>query len=229
MTIRDDVRELFVEFCPHWTGAPPISLQSCSDCLSAWADALERRVRAETWDEGAEAALEEAEVAWSGLEVDRFYTSNPYRAKEGKCWERRGDVEAIAAAPEDVAFLLAEVEELGAVLKLEQEAHAVTVEEQNEILAERDDWKANCESWRMAYNSWQDWATTLLGDFGLQPLHGEHGDGPAREVIAKLVARVGELEEALQKIEDHERHGDACPRAWTPDGACVCHKKGGAK
>ena len=51
---------------------------------------------------------------------------------------------------------------------------------------ERDHWKANCESWHMVYNAWQDWAKDLLDDLGRQPLHGIHGDGPAREVIAQL-------------------------------------------
>ena len=50
------------------------------------------------------------------------------------------------------------------------------------------DWKAQSEEWRRAYNSWTDWATELLHDLGRQPLGGEHGDGPAREVIAQLAS-----------------------------------------
>lgn len=52
--------------------------------------------------------------------------------------------------------------------------------------AEHDELRANCDSWRMAYNSWQDWATGLLHDLGCQPLHGELGDGPARVAIEQL-------------------------------------------
>ena len=55
------------------------------------------------------------------------------------------------------------------------------------LIDERDHWKANCESWRMAYNAWQDWAGELLDDLGRQPTHGSHGDEPAREIIAQLV------------------------------------------
>ena len=59
-------------------------------------------------------------------------------------------------------------------------------QEIRDLRDERDGWKANCESWRMVYNAWQDWANDLLDDLGRQPLHGSHGDGPAREVIAQL-------------------------------------------
>ena len=60
------------------------------------------------------------------------------------------------------------------------------LQEIRDLRDERDGWKANCESWRMVYNAWQDWANDLLDDLGRQPLHGSHGDGPAREVIAQL-------------------------------------------
>lgn len=52
--------------------------------------------------------------------------------------------------------------------------------------------RANKESWRRAHNSWQDWATELLHDLGLQPKGGECGDGPAREMIGQL-ARLGNM------------------------------------
>lgn len=42
------------------------------------------------------------------------------------------------------------------------------------------------ESWRRAALAWQRWATELLHDLGRQPLHGEHGDESARELIATL-------------------------------------------
>lgn len=46
--------------------------------------------------------------------------------------------------------------------------------------------RADADWWRLAYNSWQDWAKELLSDLGRQTLHGEHGDGPAREIIGQL-------------------------------------------
>ena len=46
--------------------------------------------------------------------------------------------------------------------------------------------RADGDSWRLACNAWQDWAAGLLSDLGRQTLHGEMGDGPAREVIAQL-------------------------------------------
>jgi hypothetical protein len=49
-------------------------------------------------------------------------------------------------------------------------------------------WQETSECWRRAHSAWQSWATELLDSLGRQPLHGEHGDGPAREVIAQLAA-----------------------------------------
>ncbi len=62
------------------------------------------------------------------------------------------------------------------------------LQEIRDLRDERDGWKANCESWRMVYNAWQDWSSDLLDELGRQPLHGSHGDGPAREVIAQLAS-----------------------------------------
>lgn len=44
----------------------------------------------------------------------------------------------------------------------------------------------DADAWRPACLAWQDWARDLLHDLGRQPLHGEHGDAPARSVIAQL-------------------------------------------
>ncbi len=59
----------------------------------------------------------------------------------------------------------------------------------DDLRKERDYHKANSESWRAGYNSWADWAKDLLDDLGRQPLHGFHGDGPAREAIAQLAGQ----------------------------------------
>jgi hypothetical protein len=62
----------------------------------------------------------------------------------------------------------------------------------HELRDERDHWKANNDSWRAAYNQWQDWATELLTTLGLQPANGEHGDEPARVILAGLAQRAVE-------------------------------------
>jgi hypothetical protein len=59
-------------------------------------------------------------------------------------------------------------------------------------------WKANNDSWRMVYNAWQDWAQELLSDLGRQPLHGSHGDEPAREVIAQLAGMAAGVPRCLR-------------------------------
>ena len=41
------------------------------------------------------------------------------------------------------------------------------LQEIRDLRDERDGWKANCESWHMVYNAWQDWSTDLLD--GRQP------------------------------------------------------------
>ena len=52
---------------------------------------------------------------------------------------------------------------------------------------ERAGWKQIAETWRVANLRWQSWAADLLEEYGRQPLHGHHGDGPAREIIAQIV------------------------------------------
>jgi hypothetical protein len=56
----------------------------------------------------------------------------------------------------------------------------------DEIQAELARLAAQSESWRKAHSAWQDWATELLAALGRHPLGGQHGDGPAREIIATL-------------------------------------------
>lgn len=53
MSAPIDVRELLDTECPH-KGSKTIEATGCEMCLSAWADALEARVRAEVWEEAAE-------------------------------------------------------------------------------------------------------------------------------------------------------------------------------
>ena len=110
---------------------------------------------------------------------------------------REGNLSLIAAAPtllergQDAPPWLADAAEaLGRVRPSDGAPLALNwnqvLQEIRDLRDERDGWKANCESWRMVYNAWQDWANDLLDDLGRQPLHGSHGDGPAREVIAQL-------------------------------------------
>lgn len=94
---------------------------------------------------------------------------------------------------------------------------------------ERDHWKANCESWRMVYNAWQDWSTDLLDTLGRQPLHGSHGDEPAREVIAQLARMAPGVPRCLDcgcfstvhEVDDEELRGCtdcACKQFEAPNG-----------
>lgn len=55
------------------------------------------------------------------------------------------------------------------------------------LLADRDGWIRASGEHGKALRVWQEWAATLLDEHGRQPLHGQHGDEPAREVIAQLV------------------------------------------
>ena len=97
-----------------------------------------------------------------------------------------------------------------------------------ELRDERDGWKANCESWRMVYNAWQDWSSDLLDELGRQPLHGSHGDGPAREVIAQLASMAPGVPRCLNcgcfstvhEVDDEELRnctGCECRQFLTPD------------
>lgn len=47
-------------------------------------------------------------------------------------------------------------------------------------------WKETSESWRASAVKWQHWAGDLLDELGRQPIGGQHGDEPARELIAQL-------------------------------------------
>lgn len=76
------------------------------------------------------------------------------------------------------------------LLRRERDVVADAVAKVERLTRERDEGRANSESWRRVCNAWQDWATELLHDYGRQPLYGEHGDGPAREIIAQLVGMV---------------------------------------
>lgn len=55
------------------------------------------------------------------------------------------------------------------------------------LLADRDGWIRASGEHGKALRVWQEWAATLLDEYGRQPLHGQHGDELAREVIAQLV------------------------------------------
>lgn len=101
-----------------------------------------------------------------------------------------------------------------------------------ELRDERDHWKANNDSWRMVYNAWQDWAKDLLDEYGRQPLHGSHGDEPAREVIAQLVGMAPGVPRCLDcgcfstvhEVDDEELRSCtdcACRQFLTPDDAAT--------
>jgi len=89
------------------------------------------------------------------------------------------------------------------------------LQEIRELRDERDHWKANCESWHMVYNAWQDWSSELLHERGLRPADAcSHGDGAARDIIADLVRLAPMLpygaeaiplcERCSHKATDHE-------------------------
>ena len=76
---------------------------------------------------------------------------------------------------------------------------------------------------------WQDWATDLLDEFGRQPLHGSHGDEPAREVIAQLAAMAPGVPRCMEcgcfstvhEVDDEELRGCtdcACKQFEAPNG-----------
>ena len=128
-------------------------------------------------------------------------------------------------------------EAAGAMLRLVggrdlMESRAQKLVERVVALEDERDWKANNDSWRMAYNAWQDWAKDLLDELGRQPLHGSHGDGPAREVIAQLAGMAPGVPRCLDcgcfstvhEVDDEELRGCtdcACRQFLTPDDAPV--------
>jgi hypothetical protein len=94
--------------------------------------------------------------------------------------------------------------------------------------AAHGDTKANSTWWRLAYNSWQDWAAELLDDLGRQPLGGQHGDGPARELIAQLAGQAAGVPRCSRcgcfasrhEVDDEELRGCAdceCTAYQAPD------------
>lgn len=106
------------------------------------------------------------------------------------------------------------------------------LQEIRDLRDERDHWKANNDSWRAVYNQWQDWAKDLLDELGRQPLHGSHGDGPAREVIAQLAGMAPGVPRCLDcgcfstvhEVDDEELRGCtdcACRQFLTPDDAAT--------
>lgn len=52
----------------------------------------------------------------------------------------------------------------------------------DDLAAARED----AEAWRRSAVAWQDWAAALLSELGRQPLYGQHGNEPAREIIGQL-------------------------------------------
>lgn len=101
-----------------------------------------------------------------------------------------------------------------------------------ELREELGGWKANCESWRTVYNAWLDWSSDLLDELGRQPLHGIHGDGPAREIIAQLASMAPGVPRCMDcgcfstvhEVDDEELSGCtdcACRQFLTPDDAAT--------
>jgi hypothetical protein len=62
--------------------------------------------------------------------------------------------------------------------------------------------RAQLNLWRGAYLAYQEWATKLLSSLDMQPDGGEHGDGPARDIIgemATLGCRIERITNAKRK------------------------------
>jgi hypothetical protein len=60
--------------------------------------------------------------------------------------------------------------------------------------SERDTARADSESWRLGFVSWQRWVSLLLARLGLQPEGSELGDAPARAAIEQRLAETAALQ-----------------------------------
>lgn len=77
--------------------------------------------------------------------------------------------------------------------------------ELQETAGELERLREQSDSWCRAHQAWQHWGTALLRKLGLQSEGGEHGDGPAREIIgSRLTAATALLERLRAVVHDTE-------------------------
>jgi hypothetical protein len=66
-------------------------------------------------------------------------------------------------------------------------------------------WHDISEQWRRSTIRWQEWAAKLLSELGLQPLHGEHGDDSARNIIGNIARKTsGATRTSLSSPWEHK-------------------------
>lgn len=121
---------------------------------------------------------------------------------------RAGAAMMVARMQEEVVKLTAERDALKDNLTIVMKSADLRLTKLNAMTAERDQLRAQSESWRLAHNAWQTWAAETLGD-------GTCGDEVARKRITverdAMRAEVERLTGCLRRANDSTEHFE---RLW---------------